>query len=309
MSKHTKAIVAAIINNDNDSAKSLFESTMRSAAQFYVADMKFAIGGKLFEEAEINAPETRDFKVDAIDTSQKPEHLPNGTPVRFTVPALSHEGAAKAASKQNPALKIQKIIDPEGNEKLFESLQLNEALRLKSTHVGSDGVHSAKVYHDNDWGEYRVKFFKGGKHLGDDADYHADDIDDANDTAKSQLSRYSSLKESVDLDSRFNQFKQAIEDKHGDVKGMRYVNHADNPDHISATKGDRTYGMFNRKTGDYEFLGEGTETGGIEAQIASDEEQEKQAAFDASKRKSPTIDDVTSVLGNTVSVSDQNVVQ
>lgn len=55
-------------------------------------------------------------------------------------------------------------------------------LRLKKTVTGSNPAKSAKVYKDQDWGEYRVKHFLDGKHQKD-ADYHTDDMSDAHDTA------------------------------------------------------------------------------------------------------------------------------
>jgi hypothetical protein len=62
-------------------------------------------------------------------------------------------------------------------------------LRLLKTLTGPKG-HTAKVYKDKDYGEHRVKFFSPeGKHMSN-ADYHTDDIGDANDTAKGQLNRY-----------------------------------------------------------------------------------------------------------------------
>lgn len=55
-------------------------------------------------------------------------------------------------------------------------------LRLVKTHKGPNG-HVAKVYKDQDWGEYRVKHYSPeGKHL-EKADYHTDDRDEANDSA------------------------------------------------------------------------------------------------------------------------------
>ena len=62
-------------------------------------------------------------------------------------------------------------------------------LRLVKSHTGPKG-HVAKVYKDRDYDEHRVKFFSPeGKHYSE-ADYHTDDLSDANDTAKGQLNRY-----------------------------------------------------------------------------------------------------------------------
>jgi len=61
--------------------------------------------------------------------------------------------------------------------------------RLRLVKTISDGPKSAKIYKDLDFNEHRVKFFKDGKHIGESADYHASDRDDAIDTAKYSLSK------------------------------------------------------------------------------------------------------------------------
>jgi hypothetical protein len=42
---------------------------------------------------------------------------------------------------------------------------------------------SATVYRDSEWNEYRVRFYKDGKHMTD-ADYHTDSKSDAQFTAR-----------------------------------------------------------------------------------------------------------------------------
>ena len=70
-------------------------------------------------------------------------------------------------------------------------------LRLLKAHTGPKG-HVAKVYKDKEYGEHRVKFFSPeGKHYSE-ADYHTDDLSDANDTAKGQLNRYNTGGSTVD---------------------------------------------------------------------------------------------------------------
>lgn len=305
MKPNTQAIVQAILNGDDARAASLFESTMRGVSAFNVNDMKFAMGSTLFESAELNVPATHDYKIYAVDTSKKNERTPDGEPVSFTTSAMSHEGAAKKASGNNPALKIQKVISPEGEERLFEG---TISMRLVKTHVGQNG-YSAKVYKDSDWGEFRVKYFKDGKHLGEKADYHTDDKDDAHDTAQSQLERYAKV-QNEDVDAKFGEFKNKIIADNPQHQ-VRFLSKPDSPDHIVAqVKGkDQTLGMFNHKTGACDYLGEGTETGGIESQIAADQQAENAAAQEASKRKSPSLTDVVSVLGNTVAVTDQQAAQ
>lgn len=58
---------------------------------------------------------------------------------------------------------------------------VDESLRLVKKY--GDGHHTAAVYKDHEWGEYRVKHFKGGAHQ-EKADYHTDDSADAHATAR-----------------------------------------------------------------------------------------------------------------------------
>jgi len=56
-------------------------------------------------------------------------------------------------------------------------------LRLVKAHSGPDG-HTAKVYKDQDWNEYRVKHYdENGKYMPK-LDYHTDDREEAHDQAK-----------------------------------------------------------------------------------------------------------------------------
>jgi len=50
--------------------------------------------------------------------------------------------------------------------------------------------HSAKVYKDTDWQEYRVKFYDPEGNHYSEADYHTSDLDDATSTARGQLERF-----------------------------------------------------------------------------------------------------------------------
>lgn len=77
--------------------------------------------------------------------------------------------------------------EPEEDDETHE--EISESMRLVSNHVS--GPHTAKVYKDTDWNEYRTRFYKDGKHLGNDSDYHTDDLHDAKNTAKAELERMS----------------------------------------------------------------------------------------------------------------------
>lgn len=50
--------------------------------------------------------------------------------------------------------------------------------------------HTAKIFRDTEWNEYRVKFYSPeGQHYSQ-ADYHTDDKQDALDTAQRQITAY-----------------------------------------------------------------------------------------------------------------------
>lgn len=77
---------------------------------------------------------------------------------------------------------------------------LEESMKLISTH--EHGKHTAKVYKNSDLGEHQVKFYTNGKHHVD-ADYHTDDKEDAEGTAKDQIK---SMKESVVASKSLQEF-------------------------------------------------------------------------------------------------------
>jgi hypothetical protein len=62
-------------------------------------------------------------------------------------------------------------------------------MRLINTiHKASEEL-TVKTYRDTDWNEYRVKTYIQGQHQ-QDADYHTDCKDDALDTARAIVARY-----------------------------------------------------------------------------------------------------------------------
>lgn len=79
---------------------------------------------------------------------------------------------------------------------------LDEAKKLVGTH--GEGVHTAKVYHDKDWNEYQVHYYKHGKHMGEGpVSYHGNDKQDAHDTAKAGIKHMDAThthKEEFDLE-------------------------------------------------------------------------------------------------------------
>jgi hypothetical protein len=101
---------------------------------------------------------------------------------------IAPEAEEPAVSLTNP-LSVDPI-DPTTIEtdSIKEDLEnIVEGMKLVSKHEPEGSVHTAKVYKDSDWDEYRVKYFKNGKHIGEDSDYHTDDLDDAKSTADSEI--------------------------------------------------------------------------------------------------------------------------
>ena len=75
-----------------------------------------------------------------------------------------------------------------------EEVEIEEGARLVKVHT--HGNKSAKVYKDNEYGEYRVKHYTDGKHHSK-ADYHTDNKDDAHGTAHHWLHSH---KEEVEIE-------------------------------------------------------------------------------------------------------------
>jgi hypothetical protein len=62
---------------------------------------------------------------------------------------------------------------------ISESLKLIDTINLENK--------TAKIYKDSDVNEFKVKFFVDGNYVGEKADYHTDDKQDAISTANSEL--------------------------------------------------------------------------------------------------------------------------
>ena len=89
----------------------------------------------------------------------------------------------KAARKETPGLKRVK----------YESTETLDEMRLLNAYT--NGKKEARVYRDNQWDDHIVKYYKNGKHLGNDSNsHHYDDVDDAHETAK----HYVGLKEALE---------------------------------------------------------------------------------------------------------------
>jgi hypothetical protein len=81
---------------------------------------------------------------------------------------------------------VKRMVQEAVSNKIGEQV-LTEGLK-KVTQI-DDGDNYAVVYRDAEYDEFRVKFYKAGKYIGDKADYHTDDKADAVGTAKAELKR------------------------------------------------------------------------------------------------------------------------
>lgn len=196
MNNIARKIIDSMMAGDDQKSNKLFELAMAREVKNQIEDYKTSIGEKIFESiGSIDnsfMPVKKDYTIHAIDTSKKSDRLPEGEPIQYKVNAFSPKTAYKNAIANGHD--VVKIVDPSGVEVTTDATHgisegtINESLKLVSKH--GEGKHTAKVYKDHDWGEYRVKFFKDGKHVGESGDYHTDDLDDAKSTADSQIKRY-----------------------------------------------------------------------------------------------------------------------
>jgi len=116
-------------------------------------------------------------------------------------------------------------------EKNDSTYGVRTALRLKKTVTGSNPEKSAKIYKDQDFGEYRVKHYEGGKH-NEAADYHTDDMDDAHATASDFVNKKrggsAGMKSGGGLYANINAKRERIENGSGEK--MRKVGSKGAPD-------------------------------------------------------------------------------
>ena len=128
------------------------------------------------------------------------DFLFNGTDRKMDPKTASYENDAESKKEYDKTLKVKEEVETVEEEEVEE---LDEAMKLLKTHTS--GEHSAKVYKDPEWNEYRVKYYTGKTH-NTDADYHTDDENDAHDTAKSGLTHMSkkSVAEAMKGEDEYN---------------------------------------------------------------------------------------------------------
>lgn len=131
-----------------------------------------------------------------VDEAQTPQQ-------KAAQAALATQRGEYDAGKKGGAINRMALMKKKALQKIAmgktknEEVEIEEGMRLIATHT--TGPHSAKVYKDTENDEHRVKFFKNGQHQKN-GDYHTDDKEDANSTAKYQLKKWHSTNEEVDLD-------------------------------------------------------------------------------------------------------------
>ena len=231
MSTLARKLVDSFLAGNDEQAKKLFETGMSQTVKNQIADFKHVVGQHMFESTDMEfMPVKQDFMIHAIDPSKANERMPEGEPVQYKVNAYSEATAhEKAKNKGHVIQKITNAVGEDVTEKAKNVAEnrdmgawpvnesLNEGMKLVSQH--GEGQHTAKVYKDSDWDEYRVKFYKDGKHVGKASDYHSDDLDDAQSTADSQIKRYGQVNESTSLSDYENIQTNASVAAHGTEKG------------------------------------------------------------------------------------------
>lgn len=133
-----------------------------------------------------------------VTQSEAVEHPPIAVRSLYTQTYAKHGGTAKesnAASEKAYAavekkhgksmsdkLKAYHASNRNMDEEVEELDEEAGQFRLVSKHGA--GKHTAKVYKDREWGEYRVRHYKDGAHMGEDSDSHHDDLKDAQGSAE-----------------------------------------------------------------------------------------------------------------------------
>ena len=82
-------------------------------------------------------------------------------------------------------------------ESMFNNIDeevLDEAKKIIHKYTPEGGEHSAKIYRDPEYDEYQVHYYKGNKHMGEDAVSYHDDKNDAVGTCKAEVDRLNSKK-------------------------------------------------------------------------------------------------------------------
>jgi hypothetical protein len=214
--------------------------------------------------------------------------MPDGEPIQYKVNAYSHAGALQIARGKGHA--VRKVVDTMGKEMQFnESTMENDYVE----HTLATNDINSKVH-------------------GNTVVVHSSNLDKASSIIKRLGLTHtviSGLNESTadDVEAWKDRVRKAYPQHANTLK----FKPRDQSRHINAEIDghDRSFGVYDIAKGKGHVLGEGTETGNIQAKLAAEKQEEEQAAYEASKAKAPTIQDVVSVLGNTVSVADQSSVQ
>jgi hypothetical protein len=105
----------------------------------------------------------------------------------------ARKDAIKAGKKEFEVDGKKYKVTGDTTDELSESYQVDEESSMRLVKKGEQGSKSFKIYKDQDFGEYVVKFYKNGEHQTE-ADYHTDDVRDAMQTAKSEVSRMTESK-------------------------------------------------------------------------------------------------------------------
>lgn len=299
----TRAIVDAIIAGNDAQAKSLFELAMAQNTKSQLEDYKSVIGQTMFESsAPVGMLTKQTFTIHAIDPSKKSDRLPEGEPVQYNVGNFYGPSAAYRAARDKGHI-VQKVVDESGRD-VTSHAKFNYDYGNVEHFNESAEILEAAAPGMEDWIKANKQNFidQYGKKKGLEVLY---------------ATAWKKSKElNEDLDRAYSDWQSEVAKKYPEhSKNLRFVSKLDAPNQISAEiKGkDRSFGIFDYKTGKGQVLGEDTAVGEVGFELGTERRTEKEQeaaelAKQASQQKAPTIQDVVSVLGNTVSVADTSVV-
>ena len=180
----------------HDRVSAHIDAKKQEIAQGLVTQAESAIAGPDEEEVDEEELEEEVEQIDELshDTLEKYKKAA-AKDIKKTAP-FGYDANKTDGSKTGISAKADKRTEKRisGYRKAWAKQDVKESVELQTEEAGQfrliskhgTGKHTAKVYKDREWDEYRVRHYVDGKHH-EPSDYHCDDLEDAKGTAEANL--------------------------------------------------------------------------------------------------------------------------
>lgn len=111
----------------------------------------------------------------------------NASDAKSTLDNLLSTMAFEALSAKKQSIAQTVFNTPQVQEEGINEESLTKGMRR--VYDFGTGTHTARVYHNKDYNEYQVHFYKEGKHLGEGPIHYTNDKDDAKNSAFAGIKR------------------------------------------------------------------------------------------------------------------------